>query len=128
MFFTMTSLAFPIETLHRDGAAILRPAGELDLCTRDALVAACRRATRRRPRRLLIDGSQIAFVDVAGLRALLECRRVARSAGARFALVQPSPALRRAIALVRLGDVFAPEPAAVSRVARRGPRLRRTRA
>src|SRR3954453_1198980 len=128
MFFTMTSPTFPIETIERDGAAILRPAGELDICTRESLVAACRRATRRRPARVVIDGSHIEFVDVAGVRALLECRGAARAAGARFALVHPSPAVVHALRLLRLDDVLAPARGAGPRGVRRRRGASRPRA
>ncbi len=59
---------------RRDGAVIVRLAGELDLyntpAVRDVLVD----LSERQPDRLVIDLEEVAFVDSTGLGALIEAR------------------------------------------------------
>ena len=100
----MPSPTLSIKTIHRDHAVILRPEGELDLCTSGALVAAFRRAARGAPARIELDASRLTFIDIAGMRAVMECRRAARGAGARFALRHPSRAMREMLGLLHLHE------------------------
>ena len=76
----------------------LQVAGELDLATRDVLLAVAR-GRRRKAAPLRVDASGGSLVDMAGLAALLEVASETRAAGARFEITGASTALSR---LVRL--------------------------
>jgi anti-anti-sigma factor len=76
----------------------LQVAGELDLATRDVLLAVAR-GRRRRDADLRVDASGVSFVDLAGLASLLEVASETRAAGAHFEITGFSSALSR---LVRL--------------------------
>jgi anti-anti-sigma factor len=76
----------------------LQVAGELDLATRDVLLAVAR-GRRRKAGDLRLDATGVSFVDLAGLASLLEVARETRAAGARFELTGSSSSLSR---LVRL--------------------------
>jgi anti-sigma B factor antagonist len=79
-----------------EGAIVVRLAGELDLYNvdevRDALIEAC----RRRPDRVVVDLSEVEFMDSTALGALIEAeRQVAQTNG--FALAAPGLQARRAL-------------------------------
>lgn len=56
--------------------------------------------------RLSIKASAVTFMDCAGIAALVAVRLAAASAGAEFALVDPSRAVVRILRLAGLGDAF----------------------
>ncbi|MER7619729.1 STAS domain-containing protein, partial [Nonomuraea wenchangensis] len=60
---------------ERDGHAVVRLDGELDLLTRPRLSAACDDLLSRGVRRIVIDATGLSFSDCAGLSALLGVRR-----------------------------------------------------
>ncbi|MFG1613742.1 STAS domain-containing protein [Nonomuraea wenchangensis] len=62
---------------ERDGHAVVRLDGELDLLTRPLLSAACDDLLSRGVRRVVIDATGLSFSDCAGLSALLGVRREA---------------------------------------------------
>jgi stage II sporulation protein AA (anti-sigma F factor antagonist) len=68
--------------------------GEIDLATKDRLHAALAPLLGDK-RTLLLDLSQVAFMDCAGLRVL----QTAHQTHGRFALVAPSPAVSRLLEL-----------------------------
>jgi anti-sigma B factor antagonist len=57
--------------------------------------------------RLVLDLSQVRFVDSSGLFALVSTLKAARSAGGDVGLLQVKPAVRAVIELTRLDRVFA---------------------
>ncbi|MBS2961671.1 STAS domain-containing protein [Actinocrinis puniceicyclus] len=75
-------------------AAVLAACGEIDLSTRDRLLAALTSLfSDRRP--LLLDLSQVTFIDCSALRVLQTVHR----AHDRFAVVAPSPPVQRLLHL-----------------------------
>ncbi|HZE06699.1 MAG TPA: STAS domain-containing protein [Solirubrobacteraceae bacterium] len=87
-------------------------AGELDLASAVGMLNAVRAALRSRPEILELDLSAITFVDVAGLRAVITCRRMAVAHDARLALVDPSDPVRRLVEMVGLSSLFGLEAGA----------------
>ncbi|HEX7310387.1 MAG TPA: STAS domain-containing protein [Gaiellaceae bacterium] len=89
----------------RDGAIVVRLAGELDLynahVVRDALLA----AAKREPERLVIELSEVTFIDSTGLGILIEARTklVNRSA---FLLAGPGLEAQRALEISGLDRHF----------------------
>lgn len=55
---------------------------------------------------LLVDASRVQFVDSTGLGLLVRLHKGTRDAGRQFALLAPSPTVRKALELVRLRDFF----------------------
>ncbi|MEV4287842.1 STAS domain-containing protein [Nonomuraea bangladeshensis] len=60
---------------ERDGHAVVRLDGELDILTRPRLSAACDELLSRGVRRIVIDATGLSFSDCAGLSALLGVQR-----------------------------------------------------
>ena len=70
----------------RGGIEIARLEGELDMASADVLAAI---AAEESDKGLLLDLSELAFLDPAGVRALLSASALARRTGRRLAIVCP---------------------------------------
>jgi anti-sigma B factor antagonist len=90
---------------RQDGAAIVRLAGELDLYNatqvREALVA----ASSDGPERLVVDLSEVDFIDSTALGVLIEARSKLRNKKA-FLLAAPRLETRRALEISGLDRHF----------------------
>lgn len=90
---------------HRGDAVVVRLADELDLYNAHLVRDALLEATDRNPERLIVDLSEVVFVDSTVLGVLIEVRsRLANSRG--FLLVSPGVATRRALAISGLDRQF----------------------
>ncbi len=70
---------------------------------------------------LLVDLSQVSFVDSTGVGLLVRLHKVTRAAGQQFALVAPPPVVRQALAWLQLTEVLPSSPnlqAAAEQIAR----------
>jgi anti-anti-sigma factor len=100
-------MARPPESLLRvsmvddGGRALLRVEGELDCATAPELEAVIARLwSGRIPTRVVVDAADLTFVDVAGIRPLLDLRRRLPPGG-----VQVRNARRQVVRVLRLLDV-----------------------
>ena len=91
---------------ERNGAVVVRLAGELDLynaqAVRDELLAAAGRS----PDRLVVDLSEVTFIDSTGLGVLIEARTRLENRRA-FLLAAPGLETRRALEISGLDRHFA---------------------
>jgi anti-sigma B factor antagonist len=91
-----------VETL--DGACIVRLGGELDLynaaAVRESLFGACAGATR-----IVVDLSEVGFIDSTALGVLIEARTKLANRGA-FMLAAPGVETRRALEISGLDRHF----------------------
>ena len=83
---------------------MLSLAGELDLATAPALREALRGAVDRSPKRLVVDLTEVTFVDSTVLGALVEARSAL--GGDAFALAAPGLEVRRALEVSGLDRHF----------------------
>jgi anti-sigma B factor antagonist len=96
----------PIAGIDRnDGSIVVRLAGELDLynaqAVREALLACCEEA----PDRLIVDLSEVKFIDSTALGVLIEARtRMQNRRG--FLLASPGLETRRALEISGLDRHF----------------------
>lgn len=95
--------------LHlQPSAAVLILHGELDMVTvddfRQLLDDAC---AQPRPN-VIVDLSDVPFIDVLSLSALLAAADALRERGANLSVVGASSAVRRVCALLNAADVLAP--------------------
>lgn len=87
------------------GATLLHVSGEVDLFTAPVL---------RRELELLVEqGKDVAvlltelqFIDMAGIRALEHCHRLAQDRGSRVVLASPSPLVRRVFEILEIHRTF----------------------
>jgi anti-sigma B factor antagonist len=81
-----------------DGGRLVTVRGELDLAAADQLWE--RLEPLLLPGALVVlDGTQMTFLDSSGLRILLQAHKRAESDGARFRIVTPQPAVQRVLDL-----------------------------
>ena len=94
---------------ERGETLVLSLAGELDLADAPALREALRRAVARSPKRLVVDLTEVTFVDSTVLGALVEARSAV--GGDAFALAAPGFEVRRALEVSGLDRYFTIETA-----------------
>ena len=104
--------AFSVRVEEHGGAAVVVPAGELDLATAPSLEAALDRAfASGAGSRVVLDLRELEFIDSSGLRTLLTARRQAEDAGAAFSLVAGHRGLERTLEIAGVHKVFTWTPA-----------------
>src|SRR5258708_5818295 len=85
------------------GRYVVAVRGELDLATADRLWTELEPLLS--PRAVVVlDGTEITFLDSSGLRVLLQAGNRAASDGAVFRLVAPQPAVQRVLELAGTGE------------------------
>jgi anti-anti-sigma factor len=90
---------------HPSQGVELAVTGELDSVTAASLRAALDAVVLDRV--VAVNATAITFIDSSGLHALLDADRAIHTAGGRFYLLDPSPAVRRILVLCGLDDHFA---------------------
>ena len=111
------SHADPVVGVSGNGdAVVVRLAGELDLYNAPAVREALANALARGPERLVVDLSDVTFVDSTALATFVEARANLGS-GERFALAAPGLAARRALEVSGLDRHLAVYPTVESALA-----------
>jgi anti-anti-sigma factor len=91
--------------------------GELDRATLLALAPALRELEREAQDGIVLDLTELTFVDVGGLKLILETARRLRATGRQLTLANSSPSVRRLLELTAIDqtadvvDEVAPAPA-----------------
>jgi anti-sigma B factor antagonist len=95
------------------GPVAIRAHGDLDLLSQPDLRSLLEAALAyRRP--VVLDLEDVAFIDLAGLRALLDGSRLACSLGVTLTIRCPSPPVRRLLDVAGLAGVLAVDDAATT--------------
>jgi anti-sigma B factor antagonist len=94
-----------IVTEHLNGEALLRVAGALDLAGGDLLEEALSPFLGT-TERVVLDLSDVQFIDSSGLGALIAVHQQAVDAGSELALRAPSDAVRRVLDITQTAPVF----------------------
>jgi len=82
-----------------DGQLRLAVAGELDMASAPLLLREIERLELDRPHTLAVDLRDVTFMDVSGLRVLLEAAQRARSRQAAFVIFNPRSCASRVFGL-----------------------------
>lgn len=95
-------------THTRGGATVVRASGEVDLATVGRLEQQLRSACAQSPPTVpvVVELSEVSFLDAAGLSALVRAQQICRSQGRALWLVAPYEAVLRPIRLTRLDEVL----------------------
>jgi anti-sigma B factor antagonist len=95
---------------------LVRPTGDIDLSCSPALRQHLAAAQLDKPRRLVIDLSEVPYMDSSGIATLLEAMQIARRNGTRLVLCGLREKVRSIIEITRLDSVFtiAADPSAAS--------------
>lgn len=100
--------ALDIHTAQDGPTAVVRVNGELDAATAPLLDEALRRAVAvdGETTRLVLDFSNLAFVDSAGLSVLVSAHKRLQRDGAELVVAAPSAAVRRLFDIAGLDRVL----------------------
>lgn len=98
-------MATPMRLLP-NGECLIAPTGELDLATAPDLVAEFEYAMEHLSPRLLVDLTDVSFVDSSGLAALVRARITAEERGGTLALTGPDQAVEALLRLTKLDQFF----------------------
>jgi anti-sigma B factor antagonist len=90
-----------VSLAERGSSVVIRVRGEVDTATAPQMGQAIDQQLERR-RRLILDLSEVEFMDLHGLAVLMRASRRARAEGGSFAVERPAPCVVRLFELVRL--------------------------
>ncbi len=102
----MPEMLLRVDTEERDDCAVVTAVGEIDAATADQLATAVSDALATPPPQVLLDFSGVTFIDSTGLGVLVKSHRAAEQAGARFAVVHPTPQTRKLIRVLGLDQLL----------------------
>ena len=97
---------FEVETAVLDGHAVLRLRGELDMDAAGRLGEAIEDVHAQAVPVLLLDLSELEFIDSSGLRELVVASRRQQELGGRVELHAPSDPIRRVLEIVGLDQIL----------------------
>jgi anti-sigma B factor antagonist len=97
---------FRCTVAERDEAALLRPAGELDISSVPILEEHLRDALAGGARRLVVDLRGLDFMDSTGLTLLMRWERESRRDGFDLAIVRGDDRIHRLFELTSMDSVF----------------------
>lgn len=97
---------FRIDVTHGDGEVVLRLAGELDIAGAPLFEYELDAAERAIDGALVLDASELEFVDSTGIRLIFEASERAKQAGRTLSIRGMQPPVRRTFELVGLLDAL----------------------
>ncbi|MDQ3978396.1 MAG: STAS domain-containing protein, partial [Actinomycetota bacterium] len=97
---------FDVESIVLDGQAIVLLKGELDMSTSERFGEVVRLLHSNGTTRLVIDLSELDFVDFSGLREIVVAQRRQREIGGDVVLHAPKAHVRRVLEIVGLDRIL----------------------
>ena len=88
------------------GICMIRARGEVDLAAAPKFQEAIDAAIESKPTSMLIDLSEVTFLDSSGIRVLVDAQRRLKEAGASFTIDGMSPALTRVFEIAGVIDLL----------------------
>lgn len=88
-----------VETIRSGGRCVIAPSGDLDMSSAEPLEAAVRAAEATDAQQIIIDLSEVTFMDSTGLRMLLQANVRSRADSNRLRLVRGSRRVQRVFEL-----------------------------
>ncbi len=89
-----------------DGNANVHVSGEIDISSVEVMTARFHEIASGHYRNVILDTSEVTFMDSSGLHALIECKRILHDSGTRIILVSSKP-VKRILELVFPEPLFA---------------------
>ena len=96
----------PIDIQNRDGATIVQPAGEVDLARSPVLRSTLGSEIAKEPNRLVLDLSQVVYMDSSGVATLVEALQQCRSRKTTLVLSGLQDRVRSVFEIAKLDAVF----------------------
>lgn len=98
-------VSMDLSTCENDGQAVVALRGELAVADAASVAVALAAVAARAPE-IIVDLAGLEFIDSSGIAALVLARVQARRAGGDLLLAAPQDQVLRALAVIRLADVF----------------------
>ncbi len=96
-----------IKVERGDEAVFVAPSGDVDLSRSPALRSALRSAQSGKPPRVVVDLSEVDYMDSSGVATLVEAYQIARRNSTRMVLCGLRDRVRSIFEIARLDTVFA---------------------
>lgn len=93
-----------VKTEELNGGIHVRLTGELDISSAAQAEEELRRVEEQQPSVLVLDLSDLAFMDSTGLRLVVSADKRAREAGWRLAIVEGPAPIKRVFEITRLSE------------------------
>lgn len=103
-----------VRSEQREGAIFVAPVGDVDLTASPVLRNELKRVQAGRPERLVIDLSQVPYMDSSGVATLVEAMQVSRKNGSKLVLCGMQSKVKSIFEIARLDTVFTIVPDAAS--------------
>src|ERR1700728_2845678 len=97
---------FDVVASEQPGVAVLAARGEIDVASAPEFQAALSGLIQQGPEILVVDTSEVSFIDSTGLGVLIGAEKQMRNDGRRLRLVVTQPQISRLLALTGLNEVF----------------------
>ena len=97
---------FEVLASDRPGVAVLAARGEIDVASAPEFRASLSDLIEDGPTILIVDTSDVSFIDSTGLGVLIGAEKQMRNDGRRLRLVVTQPQVTRLLALTGLNEVF----------------------
>jgi anti-sigma B factor antagonist len=97
---------FSVLTETHGRASVIRTFGEVDIASAKSLEKEIRSAFESEAEAVLVDLSEVSFIDSTGLSVLVAMAAVSNSDGRRLRIVRVSPTVQRAFEVSGLRDSF----------------------
>ena len=91
---------------RRESPNVLPLKGEIDLHVSPSVTASLNAMIEKKPRRLVVDLSDVTYIDSAGLAALIEAMQKVEGYGGKFLLAGLQETVRSIFEISRLDQVF----------------------
>jgi anti-sigma B factor antagonist len=91
---------------RKDHADVLSLKGEIDLHVSPSVTALLNAKIEKKPQRLVVDLSDVTYIDSAGLAALIEAMQKMEGYGGKFLLAGLQETVRSIFEISRLDQVF----------------------
>ena len=91
---------------ERDRSNVLPLKGEIDLHVSPSVTASLNSMIERKPQRLVVDLSNVTYIDSAGLAALIGAMQKVEGYGGKFLLAGLQETVRSIFEISRLDQVF----------------------
>jgi anti-sigma B factor antagonist len=96
----------PAPKPHRERPNVLPLKGEIDLHVSPTVTASLNAMIERKPERMVIDLSDVSYIDSAGLAALIQAMQEVEAYGGKFRLAGLQETVRSIFEISRLDQVF----------------------
>jgi anti-sigma B factor antagonist len=102
----MAEETMKVNAESQGGATIISPEGDVDLGRSPTLRTSLRQAQTSKPQRLIVDLSQVDYMDSSGVATLVEALQNARKSGTKMVLCGLKDRVRSIFEIARLDTVF----------------------